>query len=371
MNTYPHLEINLDKIEENARRIVDKCAKQDIEVLGVTKGFSAQPRIVKAMVSGGIKKLADSRLENIIDLRKGHFSQSMTLLRIPRISTAAQVVSFVDYSINSEYTVIRAIADEAYRRGINHNVVMMIDVGDLREGVLPEDAADLAEKVMQLPGVTMSGIATNMGCYGGVLPTIRNLNLLLEIKKDIESKTGIKLEIISGGGTSSLKLVDDGSMPQGVNQLRIGEGILLGTDTTHGNEVPWLHQDAFLLRTDVIELKTKPSVPIGETGNDSFGNKPVFIDKGLRKRAILALGKQDVNIEGLVPMDRHIHILGGSSDHLIVDVTDADENINIGDNITFRLNYQGLLTSCGSRYIKKVYLGSTSKKSFWNYLSKQ
>ena len=289
-------------------------------------------------------------------LRKQHFSQSITLLRIPRLSTAEKVIMFTDCSINSEYDVIKTLADKASGKGISHNIVLMIDVGDLREGVLPEDAADIAEKIVRLSGVTLCGIGTNMGCYGGILPTARNLNLLLEMKKDIERKAGVELEIISGGGTSSLKLVEDGSIPHGINQLRIGEGILLGTDTTHGYQVPWLHQDAFLLRTEIIEVKIKPSMPIGVTGHDSFGNRPVFIDKGLRKRAIVALGKQDVNIEGLLPMDRNIHIMGGSSDHLIVDVTDAAGDISVGDLMTFKLNYQGLLTSCGSRYIKKIYI---------------
>lgn len=352
----PQLEINLQKIEENARTIVDKCGPLGIEVLGVTKGFSALPRIVKAMVDGGIRKLADARLENIVALRKRHFHQNMTLLRIPRLSSAEKVITFADCSINSEYTVIKALSEKAAFKGINHNIVLMIDVGDLREGVLPEDAAALAEETVRLPGVTMCGIGTNMGCYGGILPTAHNLNMLLDIKKDIEKKVGIKLQIISGGGTSSLKLVEEGSMPAGINQLRIGEGILLGTDTTHDYEVPWLHQDAFLLRTEVIELKTKPSVPIGVTGLDSFGNKPVFIDRGLRKRAIVALGKQDVSIEGLVPEDKNIHILGGSSDHLIMDVSDAAREITVGGRLAFRLKYQGLLTSSSSKYIKKVYI---------------
>jgi predicted amino acid racemase len=356
MDLSSHLEINLGKIEENAGRIVEKCGNLGIEVLGVTKGFSALPRIVRAMSRGGIKKLADARMENIIALRKQHFAQDITLLRIPRLSSVEKVVSFTDCSINSEYKVIKALAEKASVRGISHKIVLMIDVGDLREGVLPEDAADFAEKIVGLTGVTLAGIGTNMGCYGGILPTMHNLNLLLDIKKDIEKEAGIELAIISGGGTSSLKLVEDGSIPHGVNQLRIGEGILLGTDTTHGYVVPWLHQDAFLLRTEVIELKTKPSMPIGETGNDAFGKKPVFIDKGLRKRAIVALGKQDVNIEGLIPLDSTIHILGGSSDHLIVDVTDAAGDISVGDLLTFRLNYQGLLTSCGSKYVKKVYI---------------
>lgn len=356
MQVSSHLEINLTKIEENSRRIVEKCALQGVEVLGVTKGFSALPRIVTAMVHGGIKKLADARLENIIALRRQHFSQNMTLLRIPRLSSAEKVIAYTDCSINSELTVIRALSDKATKKGINHNIVLMIDVGDLREGIFPEDAADLAEKTTQLSGVTMCGIGTNMGCYGGVLPTIHNLNLLLDVKKEIESKLGIRLETVSGGGTSSLKLIDSGIMPQGINQLRIGEGILLGTDTTHGEIIPWLHQDAFLLRTEVIEMKIKPSIPIGVTGQDSSGNKPVFVDRGLRKRAIVALGKQDVDIEGLIPADESIHILGGSSDHLIVDVDDAGDRIHVGDQMTFKLNYQGLLSSGSSNYIKKIYI---------------
>jgi predicted amino acid racemase len=350
------LEIDLRKIEENSRRVREKCADMGIEVLGVTKGFAALPRIVAAMKRGGIRKLADARLENIIELRKRRFSQSMTLLRLPRLSVVHDVIKYADCSVNSEYLVIKALSDTAAGKGIHHDIILMIDVGDLREGVLPEEAADLAKKTASLTGVIVRGIGTNMGCYGGVIPTEQNLQLLLDIKKEIEEKASIKLDIVSGGGTSSLKLVDNGTIPRGINQLRIGEGILLGTDTTHDYEIPWLHQDAFMLRTEVIEVKSKPSVPIGETGRDAFGNKPVFEDKGLRKRAILALGKQDVNIEGLIPTDKNMQILGASSDHLIIDVTDSEENTSVGDTMTFRLNYQGLLTSSNSRYIRKKYL---------------
>lgn len=352
----PYLEINLNKIEENSRSVVDKCAQKNIEVLGVTKGFAALPKIVTAMKRGGVNNLADARIENIIALRKKRFSQYMTLLRIPRLSAVDKVISFADCSVNSEYEVVKALSDKALKKGIHHDIILMIDVGDLREGVLPDEAAELAAKIVALPGVILRGIGTNMGCYGGILPTNSNLNLLLEIKKSIEAKAGIQLGIISGGGTSSLKLIDEGTMPAGINQLRIGEGILLGTDTTHDFIIPWLHQDAFLLKSEVIELKTKPSVPVGETGKDAFGKNPVFEDKGLRKRAIIALGKQDVAIDGLIPADENIHILGGSSDHMIIDVTDTEEHINIGDYVTFKLRYQGLLLSSNSKYIKKVYI---------------
>lgn len=350
------LEIYLHKIEENARTIVDKCRQLGIEVLGVTKGFTAIPKIVEAMTRGGIASLADSRLENIISLRKKGFTQSITLLRIPRLSGVKSVVAYTDYSVNSEFAVMKALSEAALAENTIHKIVMMVDVGDLREGVLPEDALEMAGKASGLKGITISGIGTNMGCFGGILPTLHNLNMLMDIARDIEHKVGIKLDIISGGGTSSLKLVEEGKIPAGVNQLRIGEGILLGTDTTHDYKIPWLHQDAFQLKTEVIEVKVKPSVPIGSTGRDAFGKTPVFEDKGLRKRAIVSLGKQDVNIDGLIPVDPNMHVMGASSDHLIVDVTDMEENIAVGDQITFKLNYQGLLFLTNSKYVRKIFI---------------
>ncbi len=344
-----YLEIDLGKIEENSRRIVEKCLKTGITVLGVTKGFSAAPRIVAAMIRGGVTELADSRLENISSLRTKGFDQKMTLLRIPRLSTVKNVVRFADYSVNSEYEVIKALSDAAAAGGRKHGVVLMVDVGDLREGVLPERRTAL------LKGIRIVGVGTNMGCFGGILPTLHNLNLLLEIGREIEEKAGIEIAVLSGGGTSSLRLVESGEIPAGINQLRIGEGLLLGTDTTHNYVIPWLHQDAFLLRAEIIELKVKPSVPVGMPGLNAFGRASVFEDRGLRNRAIVSLGRQDVNVEGLIPLDPNMHVLGASSDHLIVDVTDAAEEVYVGGQITFRLNYQGLLFLCNSKYVKKYY----------------
>lgn len=356
MKTGTYLEINLNKIMENSKLVVEKCRPLGIDVLGVTKGFSAKPRIVKAMLQGGITELADSRLENISSLRKKGFTQSMTLLRIPRLSAVKKVIALADYSVNSELSVIKKLSEAAISEGKTHNIILMVDVGDLREGVLPEDAIEMARKISHLKGVQLFGIGTNMGCYGGILPTLQNLNMLLDIGRKIEECIGEKLQVISGGGTSSLKLIETGEMPAGINQLRIGEGILLGTDTTHDNQIPWLHQDAFVLRAEVIEVKSKPSIPTGEIGHDSFGGTPVFEDNGLRKRAIVALGRQDVNVDGLFPMDPRMHVMGASSDHLLVDVTDAAQDIKVGKQISFRLNYQGLLFLCNSKYVKKVYI---------------
>jgi len=350
------LEINLSKITENARLIKEACSRRNVEVLAVTKGFVANPRIVEAIIRGGIEGLADSRLENITALRSAGFHQPITLLRIPCLSDARQVVNTVEYSLNSEPVVIRALSDAAIEAGRVHNIILMIDVGDRREGVLPDDAITIIRDILTLKGVHIAGIGTNMGCFGGILPTLDNLNLLLAIKENIEKSCGIPLDIISGGGTTSLRLICDGTMPAGINQLRIGEGILLGGDATGSWSIDGLSKDAFTLRSEIVELKEKSSLPVGEVFLDAFGNRPEFEDRGMRKRAIISIGRQDVNIDGIRPVDERIHILGASSDHMILDVTDSDSDLKVGDVIPFRLNYQGLLFLNNSSYVYKEYI---------------
>lgn len=348
------LEVDLGKLSFNAAQVVERCHAHGIEVLGVTKGFSADPRIVAALLAGGVDGLADSRLENIIELRECGFDQPITLLRIPRLSDVAEVVRYVDTSVNSEFTVIQALAQAARESGRVHNIILMVDVGDLREGVMAENVIGAVKKISLLKGIKLQGLGTNMGCFGGVLPSTENLGILVSLKNALAS-WGIKLDIISGGGTSSLLLLEKGEIPAGINQLRVGEGILLGTDTTNNRKIPGLYDDAFTLYVEAIEVKAKPSVPIGDIGRDAFGNTPEFVDKGIRQRAILALGKQDVYIEGLTPVDAGMQILGASSDHLIMDITDASRAIKVGDEVAFRINYAGLLSACGSKYISKRY----------------
>ncbi len=355
MNRGTYLEIELGKITENARHVAAVCAQRGIEVLGVTKGFSAIPRIVEAIIAGGVDKLADARLENIMSLRYLGFTQEMTLLRIPMLSSVNQVTAWTNCSLNSELSVIRALSDAAQSLGKRHNIVLMVDVGDLREGVLPSAAADTLRKILTMKGVYVSGIGTNMGCYGGILPTEKNLSMLSELAVDLQNIAGRHFEVVSGGGTSSLMLIHSGEMPGQINQLRVGEGILLGTDTTHNCNIPWLYQDAFLLHAEIVEIKSKPSIPYGEVGLDAFGRTPEFEDRGVRKRAIVSLGGQDVSVDGIVPMDEGINILGASSDHMILDVSDAGEKLRVGDEVCFRLNYHGLLRLCSSKYIKRVY----------------
>jgi len=203
------------------------------------------------------------------------------------------------------------------------------------------------------------------------MPTRENLTKLVELAAEIENNYSINLEVISGGNTSVLKLVEDGSIPNRINQLRIGVGILLGQDDVRLRNIEDTYQDTFILTAEVIEVKEKPSLPRGEIGRDAFGEKPTFRDLGIRKRAILAIGKQDIYLNSLIPLKEGIKIVGASSDHLIIDITDFKEELKVGSEVGFRLNYPALLSVTTSKYVKKYFYKRKEKNNGYRYERKK
>lgn len=349
----PHITIDLVKLEANARAITRLCAEHGIAVTGVTKGTCGFPDVARAMLRGGVASIGESRIENIDRLRADGIDRSYMLLRIPSLSRVEDVVSQVDISLNSELSVITALSEVALRRHLVHGIIIMVDLGDLREGVWPDDLVPFVREVIVLEGVRIVGLGTSLTCYGGVIPTAENMQQLVDLACEVEKTFHLKLEYLSGGNSSSLPLLAAGKMPRRINHLRIGEAILLGVETTHRTPWPDTYQDAFVLYSEVVELKKKPSVPIGEVSQDAFGGKPVFVDRGRIDRAILDVGREDVDVDGIRPIDPRVSILGATSGALIVDVSAAKGSIRVGDLLAFSPNYAALLAAMDSQYVEK------------------
>ena len=89
---------------------------------------------------------------------------------------------------------------------------------------------------------------------------------------------------------------------------------------------------------------------------DAFGQKPYYEDRGIMKRAIIAVGKQDTDLGSMTPTDPQIEIMGGSSDHTILDVTHCDRDYKVGDVVTFELGYGGMLKVATSPYVEREYV---------------
>ncbi|SHH54148.1 Predicted amino acid racemase [Clostridium collagenovorans DSM 3089] len=350
----PFVKVNLKKLGHNIKVVNELCNKMGIEIFGVTKVFCARKEICSVMIENGINTLADSRIKNLEKIRD--LNCKRVLLRIPCLSEAKEVVLNCDISLNSEIETIKALDNEAKKENIVHNIILMIDLGDLREGILPEDILTVVEEVLKLKNINLKGIGTNLTCYGGIIPDNENLSKLTEIKSELEEKFKITLSIVSGGNSSSLYKVFDNSMIKGINNLRLGESLLLGKETAFGEDIKGCFTDVFTLNAEVIELKSKSSMPKGKIGRDAFGNIPCFEDKGIMNRAIVNLGKQDVRVEGISPKDKDIEVLGASSDHLILNLSKSNKNYKLGDTIEFNMDYGALLQSMTSEYIDIKYV---------------
>lgn len=343
--------IDLETIKNNVKSVVGLCNEQGIKVAGVTKVFCGNPKIAKAYIEGGVSYLADSRVENLIRLKEINIPKIM--LRLPMKSEVEKVVEYADISLNSELDTIISLSEKALEKGKVHKIILMVDLGDLREGYYDEESLfDSIEKILELKGVKIIGLGTNLTCYGGVIPTKDILSRLALLEEKVERKYNIELEILSGGNSSTVHLLSDNKIDR-LNNLRLGESLVLGSETAYGEQIKGTKNNAFKLQVEVIEAKEKPSLPTGKIGRDAFGNVPTFIDRGVRKRILCAVGKQDIDFGAIYPLDEDIIILGGSSDHLILDSSDSKIDYKVGDIIEFRLSYVGVLRGMTSEYIKK------------------
>lgn len=356
---YPLLRVHLDVIESNIRKIVSKCAEHEISVWAVTKGMSAPLEIARMLSGTDIAALGDSRIANIKRMKEDGIKTPLALIRIPMRSEIEEVIELTDYSLASDIGTLELMSKICESKKKKHSVLLMVDMGDLREGFWPNEAEAIAADIKKLsPALNIAGIGVNFGCASGILPSKESMQKFVFFGEKIESEIGKSLEIYSGGATTgSLLRINEELFPGRINNLRIGEGYLLGSDKSSGVIIPWLSHDTMELEAELVEVRRKPTKPIGEIGMDAFGNVPFFEDKGERLRGILAVGKQDVNIYGLNPLDEGVKIITASSDHLLVDIEDCPTRYKVGDILRFSLDYPAMLSSSTSHYVTKIYEG--------------
>lgn len=339
---YPLLEIDLDKLKANLAALIERCQSLSVEVTGVVKGFSALPEAAGVYTECGVRSLASSRLSQLRALRGAGVACERVLIRIPMLSELPEVAEVADMSLQSELETLRALNAVCAKRGTRHRVILMADLGDLREGFWnEEDALDAALEVEnKLKNLRLAGVGVNLSCYGSVVPTKRNMQALVSLAADIEREIGRPLDYVSGGASTSAYMALNGTMPYRINLLRFGEIGLLGESDNFSPD--FLHKDVLTIKAEVIECRDKPSFPVGELGVNAFGEVGHYEDRGIRRRAIVAMGRVDYgNCFDLVPRMEGVEVIGASSDHTILDVENVKDKIHVGDVLEFGIKAYG------------------------------
>lgn len=361
MPRYPYLEINIAAIRNNSETVCRVCRGHGIDVAGVIKFSDGRPEIAKAYWDGGCMEIASSRTTHLAEIKQIYPTIKTLLIRMPMLCEAGETVRWCDCSLNTELATLQALNEAAGNLGRIHNVILLLDVGDLREGVITEDELlNLAIEVENnMPNLYLRGIGSTFCCYGCVLPTKTNLTRLANAAEMVEKAIGRSLETVSGGSSSSMMPLLRGDVPEKINHFRIG-GLIANPIAMRLNRkftVSGMSEDTFFLHGQVIENSVKPTVPIGESSLNWAGNAVKYEDRGNRRRAIVALGAADVgDVMKLLPVDEKIRILGGSSDHLLLDIEDCETQFPVGSEIVFRMFYGPLLHSFTSRVVREEFI---------------
>ena len=353
---YPRLLIDPQIVAENTRSVCKLCAEHGLRVVAVSKDVTADRRVVQALIDGGVKAIGDSRVENLMKI--ADLPVEKWLIRTPAPSDAERIVKYADVSLNSEVTTLRALDAAAAAQGLTHHAVLMYDLGDLREGyVNADDLLAAADVCMQLPNIKLAGIGANLNCLSFVQPDAAKMAELVRVATIIKERYDLGDDfIVSGGNSASIHQMMTEGLPAGITDLRLGESLLYGKERATYTFLPGTRRDAFVIETEVVEAKLKPSMPWGTIGPDSYGVIHQFEDVGDQVRAIVTGGNQDFDIEVMEPEDPRIKVVASSCDHTVLDITACASDYPVGSVVRLICGYHATLHAYTSAYVEKVYV---------------
>jgi len=351
------LKLYRHKLQHNFNHLNQVFQQHGIDWGIVTKLLCGEELFLKEVLALGIKEIHDSRVTNLKVIKKMAPDVQTVYIKPAPKKSIPDIIEYADVSFQTELEIIKLLSEEAVRQKKIHKIIIMIEMGDLREGVMGEELVNFYEKVFELPGIAVIGLGANFNCLHGVMPTQDKLIQLSLYKQVIDAKFNIQIPWVSGGTSVTIPLLFNHQMPKGINHFRIGEALFFGLNLFTGETFKGMYADVLELDAEIIELTEKPMIPMGLLAENPSGES-FEIDESLygktSHRAILDVGLLDINPKYMLPMDENISIVGASSDMLVVELGENSQNYKVGDVLKFGLRYMGALSILNSRYIGKM-----------------
>ncbi len=364
-----YISINSDKLFHNFNFLDELFSQHDIDWAIVGKLLCGNAAFLKVLMDMTDKEICDSRLSNLKTIKKISPETNTIYIKPPAKRLAKSIVKFADVSFNTELQTLKALSEEAVVQEKTHRVVLMLEMGELREGIMLKNLMDFYSKVLELPNIEIVGLGTNLCCLNGILPDEDKLKTLAWCRNILEEKFGQKIPYISGGSSVTLPLLFRNEVPAAINHFRIGETLFFGTDVYADTLIPGMDPDVFTLTAEVIELSEKPLLPTGTAGTNLTGDMPEFSEDHRNRssvRAIVDVGLLDTDYNNITPKQTGISIIGASSDMLILDLEDNSDNIRVGDTLEFSMNYMAVLRAMNSDYVDKKVIPLSSASGLKN-----
>jgi predicted amino acid racemase len=350
------LNLHKTKLRENYQFLKERFESHDVSWGVVSKLLCGNRSYIKELIDLGVTEIHDSRISNLAKVKEICSEIQTVYVKPVSKRNVAKMVKYADVSLNSEINSIRWISDEAVIQNKKHKIIIMVETGDLREGVMGDHLVDFYAEIFELPNIEIIGLGTNLNCLNGVMPSADKLIQLSLYKQIIELKFNIRIPWVSAGTSVTIPLMLHQQLPKGINHFRVGETLYFGVDLVEEKVIQGMHGDVFELYAEIIEMQEKPLLPSGTFAANPQGDI-VEIDDSLYGmssfRAILDIGLLDVDPKYLIPEDGEFEILGASSDMLILNLKLNPKNYKVGDLIKFNLKYMGALGIMNSSYVDK------------------
>ncbi|MHB1277608.1 MAG: alanine racemase [Bacteroidia bacterium] len=351
------LTLYRDALHHNYRFLSRLFGENNIQWGVVSKILCGNRIFLKELLDLGITEVHDSRVSNLKTIRRMNPKVRTTYIKPPAKRSISGIIRYADVSMNTELSTLKLLSEEAIRQEKKHKVIIMVEMGDLREGVMGDELVHFYEEAFELPGIEIIGLGTNLNCLHGVMPSADKLIQLSLYKQIIELKFKRSIPWISGGTSVTIPLLVNKQLPKEVNHFRVGETLYFGLDLVSGETIPGMRSEVFELFTEIIEITEKPMLPSGELAANPQGIT-MAIDTGLYGktaiRAIVDIGLLDIDPKYLIYDEEDFQIVGSSSDMLILNLGENKRNKKVGDLIRFRLKYMGALAVLNSFYIEKT-----------------
>lgn len=351
-----YITLETKKLANNFNHLNDFFKSHNIDWSIVTKILCGNEEYLTELLNLGIKQYSDSRISNLKMIKNLDANAQTIYIKPPAKGVIEEVVTYADISMNTDFHTIEMLSEEAVKQNKIHKIIIMIDLGELREGVMREDFIDFYAKVFEMKNIEVVGLGTNLACLYGVKPNNDKLLQLCLYKQLIELKFNVKIPFVSGGSSVTIPLIKQGLLPKDINHFRVGETLFMGTDAY--NNVPFknMDNDIFKLYAEIIELYEKPLIPSGELGSNLEGNVMTFDEKNIGKssvRAIIDIGLLDIDMKHLEATDENVKLAGATSDMVVLDLGENLTNFKVGDQMEFTLDYMGIVRIMNSKYIEK------------------
>lgn len=350
------LELYRDRLKHNYDYLGKLFEDRDIDWGVVTKLLCGYKPYLQEVINLGVKEIHDSRISNLKAVKQIDNTVQTVYIKPPAKRSIKNLITYADVSFNTSLETIKMLSKEAKRQDKIHKIIIMVEMGDLREGVLGENVIEFYSDVFELPNIEVIGLGTNLNCLHGVMPSQDKLIQLSLYEQVIEAKFDRKIPWVSGGTSVTIPLLLKNMRPLGINHFRVGEILYFGLNLFTMKTVKGMKDDVFKLHAEIIELYEKPKVPIGELAENPSGEITEINEEDYGKtsyRAIIDIGLLDISPEYLIPDDKKIEISGASSDMLVIDLGKTRRNYKVGDLVSFKLRYMGALSILNSTYIEK------------------